>query len=90
MNNSKNVLSEVAITNNNSIIQPALLTIQQVCELVNIKRATFYKLNASGAFAPLPIGICRKVLYQRAEIEAWIAAKCPHRKQWQIMKGNSK
>jgi len=88
MSNSKDVVLEDARTDDNSTIQPALLTIPQVCELVNIKRATFYKLNASGAFAPLPMGLCRKVLYQRAEVEAWISAKCPHRKQWQIIKGN--
>ena len=70
-------------------INPELLNIQQVCELVNIKRTTFYKLNASGAFAPLPVNLCRKVLYQRAEVEAWIAAKCPHRKLWNGMKANN-
>jgi len=66
-------------------IEPALLTIPQVCEYLNIKRATFYKLNASGAFAPLPVNLCRKVLYQRTEVEAWQAAKCPHRRQWLAM-----
>ena len=71
-------------------IEPALLTIPQVCEYLNIKRATFYKINATGAFGLLPVrlGTCRKVLYQRAEVESWLSAKCPHRKQWQIMKGN--
>jgi predicted DNA-binding transcriptional regulator AlpA len=73
--------------NNQIQIQPELLTIPQVCELVNIKRATFYKLNCSGAFAPLPIGLCRKVLYQRAEVENWISNKCPHRRQWLTMQG---
>ncbi len=75
------------MTNDSSTIQPELLTIPQVCELVNVKRATFYKLNASGAFAPLPVGLCHKVLYQRAEVEAWVAAKCPHRQQWLAMQG---
>lgn len=69
-------------------IEPALLTIPQVCQYLNIKRATFYKINSTGAFGLLPIklGTCRKVLYSRAELEAFINAGCPHRKQWQIQK----
>ena len=66
-------------------IEPALLTIPQVCSYLNIKRATFYKINATGAFGLLPIklGTCRKVLYSRAELDAFVKAGCPHRKQWQ-------
>ena len=69
-------------------IAPALLTIPQVCEYLNIARATFYKINATGAFGLLPIklGTCRKVLYSKAEIERWVRAGCPHRKQWQIQR----
>lgn len=69
-------------------IEPALLTIPQVCLYLNIKRATFYKINATGAFGLLPIklGTCRKVLYSKIELEAFIKADCPHRKQWQAMK----
>jgi len=69
-------------------IQPALLTIPQVCEYLNIARATFYKINATGAFGLLPIrlGTCRKVLYRRDEIDNWIQSGCPHRKVWQSMK----
>ena len=70
-------------------IQPALLTIPQVCTYLNIARPTFYKINATGAFGLLPIklGTCRKVLYSRAELDAYVRAGCPHRKLWQSMKG---
>jgi len=67
-------------------IQPALLTVEQTCQLINVKRATFYNLKASGKFAPLPVGLCRKVLFIRVEVEDWIKAGCPHRRQWQIQK----
>ena len=69
-------------------IEPALLTILQVCEYLNIKRATFYKINATGTFGLLPVrlGTCRKVLYSRAELDAFVKAGCPHRKLWQSMK----
>jgi predicted DNA-binding transcriptional regulator AlpA len=67
-------------------IAPELLSIEQTCQLINVQRATFYKLRASGRFAPLPVGLCRKVLYRKGEIEKWIQAGCPHRKEWQSMK----
>lgn len=67
-------------------IEPALLTIPQVCQLLNISRAEFYRLNQSGKFAPLQVGLCRKVLYLKTEIESWIQAGCQHRRQWQILK----
>ncbi|MEN6384127.1 MAG: helix-turn-helix domain-containing protein [Phycisphaerales bacterium] len=81
MINAENVKLENT-GNNNSKIQLALLTISNVCALMNISKGEFYNLRSTGKFAPLPVSLCRKVLYLRAEIEAWIAAKCPHRKQW--------
>jgi predicted DNA-binding transcriptional regulator AlpA len=68
-------------------IAPALLDISQVCQLLNISRAEFYRLDESGKFAPLSTGLCRKRLYIRDEIESWIRAGLPHRKIWQTMKG---
>ena len=64
-------------------IIPALLTIEQTCQLLNISRAEFYRLDQSGKFAPLSTGLCRKRLYIRVEIENWVRAGCPHRKIWQ-------
>ena len=67
-------------------IEPELLSIEQTCQLINVQRATFYKLRASGKLAPLPVGLCRKVLYHRGEIQEWIQAGCPDRKIWQSVK----
>jgi len=78
------------MTATTNTLQPELLTISDVCKMLNISRAEFYRLDASGKFAPLQVGLCRKVLYRKAEIQSWIQAGCPHRKQWLIMKGNSK
>ena len=79
---------------NSEIIQPALLTIPQVCSYLNIARPTFYKIN-TGAFGPMPVKIfgCRKVLYSRTELEAYIQestaqGKFIPRKLWQDMKGS--
>jgi len=69
-------------------IEPALLTIPQVCSYLNIARATFYKINATGAFGLLPVKLlgCKKVLYDRDELEALRRAGFPHRRIWQSMK----
>ena len=68
------------------LLQPELLSVEQTCQVINVKRATFYNLRASGKFALLPVPLCRKLLYSKSELLAWIRAGCPHRKQWQIMK----
>lgn len=71
-------------------IEPALLTIPQVCGLLNISRAEFYRLDATGKFAPLSVGLCAKRLYLRSEVEDWLSKKCPHRKLWSAIKENQK
>jgi hypothetical protein len=55
VSNSKDIVSGGAITNDSSTIQPALLTIPNIYKLMNISRTEFYKLNASGKFAPLSV-----------------------------------
>ena len=67
-------------------IEPVLLTVEQTCQLINVGRAELYRLRASGKFAPLPVQLCRKVLFVKSEILSWIQAGCPHRKVWQSMK----
>ena len=67
-------------------IEPLLLDIRQLCKCLGVARPTYYKLSANGTLGPLPIKLCRKVLYSKAEIEQWVQASCPHRKQWQVMR----
>ncbi len=69
-------------------IAPALLTISQVCALLNVSRAEFYRLDSTGKFAPLSVGLCRKRLYLRSEVDDWLSKKCPHRRVWQAQRTN--
>jgi predicted DNA-binding transcriptional regulator AlpA len=69
-------------------IEAGLWTISQVIAYLNISRAEFYRLDQSGKFAPLQIGLCRKVLYLRSEVEDWLSKKCPHRRVWQAQRAN--
>ena len=74
-------------------IEPALLTIPQVCQYLNICRAELYRIKQSGALGVLPVRLstCRKALYSRSELDAYIkastiAGKFINRQQWQIQK----
>ena len=78
-------MSKTKLTTKPLEIQPALLTVPQVCQYLNISTAMFYKIKTTGAFGPLPVklGTCRKVLYSRAELDTYVKSGCPHRKKWQ-------
>ena len=80
------------MTDQQNKIEPALLDIRQVCELLNISRASFYSLSTSERLGILPIRACRKLLYSRIEIEQYlkvsaIRGKFIARREWQQIKG---
>ncbi len=54
-----------------STVQPLLLTLADVCALLNISRATFYRLEKD---SPLPgrVNLGGKVMYHRQIIEEWL------------------
>ena len=67
-------------------IEPALLTVQQTCQFLNISRALLYSRLSSEVFGIIPIRIGRKVLFSRKELQAYIDAGMPTRTKWQAMK----
>jgi excisionase family DNA binding protein len=67
-------------------IEPALLTVQQTCQFLNISRALLYSRLSSEVFGIIPIRIGRKVLFSRKELQAYIDAGMPPRTKWQAMK----
>jgi excisionase family DNA binding protein len=58
-----------------------LLSVADVCEVLDVSRTTLYRLKSSGKL-PRCIKLGRSVKYRRDEIEAWIAAGCPPRSKW--------
>ncbi|MBN2589208.1 MAG: helix-turn-helix domain-containing protein [Sedimentisphaerales bacterium] len=66
-------------------LSPALLTIEQTCQLLNVSRAEFYRLKAKGKIGPQPVGLSRKYLYRKDEIENWIKAGLPNKDIWRII-----
>jgi predicted DNA-binding transcriptional regulator AlpA len=57
--------------------------------LAGVSRATWWRLHAA-AKTPAAIKLGRKVLWNRAEVESWIAAKCPDRKLWEAIRDQSR
>lgn len=52
---------------------------------LGVSRAMVSKLRASGRL-PDPVRLGRRVLWARAEVEAWIKAGCPGRDRWDAMR----
>jgi predicted DNA-binding transcriptional regulator AlpA len=57
--------------------------------LAGVSRATWWRLHAA-AKTPAAVKLGRKRLWNRAELEAWIAAKCPDRQTWEAMQAPSR
>jgi predicted DNA-binding transcriptional regulator AlpA len=55
-----------------------------VCALAGVSRATWWRLHAA-AKTPRAIKLGRSVRWDRAEVAAWIAARCPDRRTWEAM-----
>jgi excisionase family DNA binding protein len=51
-----------------------LLTVPQVCQLLSISRATFYRLEEAGKL-PGRVQLMGNVRYHRPTIEAWLIAQ---------------
>ena len=65
--------------------KPLLLTALQAAEMFGTGLRTWRTWQATGRI-PQPIRIGRKVFWRSAELRAWIAAGCPDREMWEIVK----
>lgn len=75
------------MTDESPKIEPALLTVEQTCQFLNVSRALLYSRLSGQVFGVLPIRIGRKVLFSKAELEAYVKAGMPSRQKWQAMRG---
>lgn len=62
-----------------------LLAASALARLLGVSRATIAKLHSSGRL-PKPVRLGRRVLWSRTDITAWIAADCPSRDRWDVMR----
>ena len=57
------------------------LTASEVASLLGVSRAHVWRLNAARKL-PEPIRLGRAVRWSRSEIESWLAAGAPDRRDW--------
>ena len=67
--------------------QALLLDAVKAAALCSLAKATWYRLDALGRI-PAPITLCRRKLWSRAELDAWVLAGCPTRAKWEKLKKN--
>ena len=67
--------------------QALLLDAAQAAALCSLSKATWHRLDALGRI-PAPITLCRRKLWSRAELNAWVLAGCPIRPKWEKLKKN--
>jgi excisionase family DNA binding protein len=59
-------------------------------KLAGVSRATWHRLRVAGKLGPQAVRLGRKVLWNRAEVEAWIQAKCPDRRTWEALQAQNR
>ena len=69
--------------------KPLLLSAELAAGLLGISRTHFYGMMSSGALGLRPVRLGGRVLYNRRELELWVAADCPNRERWQDMRGKN-
>ena len=67
-------------------MESLLLSVENSAELLGIGKTLFNSMHSSGRLGPLPVKLGRRVLWNRKELEVWVAAGCPARQQWQNRK----
>jgi predicted DNA-binding transcriptional regulator AlpA len=58
--------------------------------LAGISRAHWHRLRAAGKIGPQAIRLGRKLLFDRQECIAWIAAHCPDARTWQVIRAQDR
>lgn len=64
---------------------PLLIPDTEAAALSGISRASWHRLRAADKIGPTAVKLGRAVRWNRAEVEAWILAKCPDRRTWEAM-----
>lgn len=57
-------------------VQPMLLTVDQVAELLQVSARTVWRMRSGGEL-PAPIRVLGSVRWRRAELESWVNARTP-------------
>jgi excisionase family DNA binding protein len=70
-------------------LEPRLISDVLAARLTGISRSTWQRLFVSGK-TPASLKLGRKRLWNKAEIERWIEAKCPDRRTWEAIQSQAR
>jgi predicted DNA-binding transcriptional regulator AlpA len=68
---------------------PLLVPDTVAAALAGVSRSHWWRLHAAGK-TPAAVKLGRKVLWNRAELVAWIDAACPSRVEWEARKSQAR
>jgi predicted DNA-binding transcriptional regulator AlpA len=57
--------------------------------MAGVSRSHWWRLHAA-AKTPAAVKLGRKVLWNRAELQSWIQARCPDRRTWEAMQAQAR
>ena len=63
---------------------PVLMTVADLAAMLNTSQRSIYRFSAEGKI-PRPARLGQQPRWRRAEVEAWIEAGMPSRKQWEAI-----
>jgi len=68
-----------------SLVEPQTLGRRDAARFCGVSLATWDRHTAAGK-VPRPIRLGGRVLWRRGELQAWLDAGCPDRRQWDVMR----
>jgi len=69
--------------------EPLLIPDITAAALAGVSRATWWRLHVAGK-TPASLKLARRRLWNRAEVVAWIEARCPDRQTWEALRAMSR
>lgn len=76
---------ETMSSNGNCGATPLLLTASEAAAMFKASERTWRTWDTMGRI-PKPIRIGRKVFWRPEDLKAWVAAGCPDRASWEVMR----
>jgi excisionase family DNA binding protein len=69
--------------------KPILITADELAAKLALSKRTIYRMLSAGTFIQ-PLRLGGAVRWRLDEIEAWIAAGCPNRNEWEVINSQEK
>jgi predicted DNA-binding transcriptional regulator AlpA len=69
--------------------EPLAVSATGAARLLAISRTHLFDLAKTGRFGPEPVRLGRSVRYRVDEVRSWLAAGCPPRSKWQVMRAGA-